>query len=154
MGLPRFVWQRAYETGIPEVDMQHRMLFDAINRLADILESGSTISLRDLNGSLAFLKYYAEWHFQREERIFEKRADDPKHPLLCANRRAHARFNSLAQEWYRRFLAMQRDGASPVQVRQFAQDLYYELIDWVENHVLQVDRRAAAVCAHCPLHQS
>ncbi len=152
MGLPRFVWQRAYETGIPEVDAQHRMLFDAINRLADILETDTDISLRELNGSLAFLKYYAEWHFQREEHIFELRAGDPKHPLLCANRRAHARFNRLAQQWYQRLVEMQREGAPAEQVRQFAQDLYQELIDWIENHIIKVDRQAAAVCARCPLH--
>ncbi|NPA27175.1 MAG: hypothetical protein GXO36_06220 [Chloroflexi bacterium] len=152
MGLPRFVWQDAYSTGIPEVDMQHRMLFQEVNRLADVLDAGSAISLRDLNGSLAFLRYYAEWHFGREEQLFEERADNPKHPLLCANRRAHAFFIRLATKWYRRYLDLRRQNASSVEIRKFALDLYYELVDWIENHVLQVDRRAAALCKTCPLH--
>lgn len=126
--LQRFTWSDALNTGLPAIDIQHKELFAAFNDLADAIEQGKGASA--IKKLLAFLKYYAEWHFAREEKC----ADACKCPFADANKNAHQRF----VEMFGGLHAQYRESHASEEV---ARQVHQELSDWIVNHVLKVDRQ-------------
>jgi len=63
-------WEKKYETGIAEVDSQHRMLCDMINRLHDAMIDQKTEKVVDK--ILIELLNYTEYHFGLEESMLRK----------------------------------------------------------------------------------
>lgn len=68
-----FEWNKAFETGIPEIDHQHHELFrigeDLYQQL--IRDEGGNIS-ESLLDCLENLAIYASFHFDTEESLFEE----------------------------------------------------------------------------------
>lgn len=68
-----FRWSENYETGIPEIDKQHKKLVDIAAKLEDMLETGGSIDYYDyILETLDELKDYTEYHFSFEEKRMEE----------------------------------------------------------------------------------
>jgi hemerythrin len=63
---PMLEWKSEYETGVPAIDTQHKVLFDNINRLGKLLDKAA-IERAESDYLLEFLEQYAAQHFQSEE---------------------------------------------------------------------------------------
>lgn len=58
-------WDDSMTTGVPEIDAQHKELFEKMNEFAEALACGK--GRAETGEMLDFLQFYAQWHFQREE---------------------------------------------------------------------------------------
>jgi hemerythrin len=82
-------WNPAWETGVPIIDRQHRQLVDHAARLLnEVLEGRTQV---DVQGSLAFLVKFSDFHFDEEERIMAGAAYPPmaEHCLEHGKLREH-----------------------------------------------------------------
>lgn len=72
-------WNTYFETGLVEVDRQHRYLVDLVNQVAPVLtQAGESIpaNVGDLFGHLLG---YADEHFATEERLMQQHGIDSRH---------------------------------------------------------------------------
>ena len=75
--------------GIPEIDEEHRHLFQLVNELQDILDKADSSQLRTLSASvLKKLVDYTIKHFSNEEAYMESIHD----PELARQKEEHAAF--------------------------------------------------------------
>ena len=64
-----FPWNRNLETGIAQIDEQHKQIVHLLNKLAGHLAlKSSSVELNEVFGELAA---YADHHFKSEEAIWE-----------------------------------------------------------------------------------
>lgn len=81
--MSKIKWLSSFETGLPEIDDDHRELVDKISSIEDTLEQGNMQSCVDLfKGFLS----QAEDHFKREE-AFLISIDFPYFEAHCASHR-------------------------------------------------------------------
>ena len=68
-----FQWKERYKLGIPEIDMQHKKLFEIGNRAYDIAMSDYDYDRYDDIMSIIYeLLEYTKYHFNYEEKLMEK----------------------------------------------------------------------------------
>ena len=60
-----FPWNESFDTGLPEIDEQHRRLVQLLNTLASHIAFGSGV--QEVSVLLDELADYAVYHFQTEE---------------------------------------------------------------------------------------
>ncbi len=78
-------------TGHPQIDAQHKELFDAINNLMDACNSGKG---RDsIESTISFLQKYIIKHFNDEEKLQQS----VNYPAYKAHKQAHEGFKKLSQ---------------------------------------------------------
>jgi len=69
--MKHFNWKKTYETGISEIDKQHRHLFDIANTFYDILFSETfTPDNNEIFNILKKLKSYSDFHCKYEKKIY------------------------------------------------------------------------------------
>ncbi len=129
--MQKFQWDDSLSTGVRMIDIQHKELIVAVNDLGEAIEQGhGSTAIKKI---LVFLKYYAEWHFEHEERC----AHQHQCPIAATNQQAHAVF-------------IERFGQLSEQIRQsdvseeFARKVYDELTKWLVNHILKIDTQIGA----------
>ncbi len=121
-------WDESMTTGLPNLDAQHRELFERYNKLSEALKQGSG-SGRTANGELLdFLQFYTEWHFEREEECMEQH----RCPAAEANKKAHAQFIEMFGEFYDQWQESDTDMA-------LVQQTYEELGNWIKKHIMGID---------------
>jgi hemerythrin-like metal-binding protein len=84
-------WIERYQTGIEEIDAQHKQLVGYINELYDAIQDGS--GQETLGGTLSKLTDYAEYHFAFEEGLLEELG----YAELAAHRERHQEFIKLIE---------------------------------------------------------
>ncbi len=126
--LPRFELNESLKTGITMVDIHHRELVQAVNDLADAIEQGQGAGA--IKRLLAFVKYYAEWHFSHEECL----AEAHRCPVAEVNRQAHRQFIQMLQDWQQSYRASQADDG-------LALEIHRRLADWLMGHIIRVDKQ-------------
>lgn len=114
-------WNANIETGIVEIDDQHRQLFELA---ASFRGQGDEIRIMK---SLAILCDYAKVHLREEEALLETIG----YSDLASHRQAHAEFRSLL----RQLLA----DASQLSLDEIANRVESLINGWFYNHILQVD---------------
>lgn len=121
-----FEWNGYFETGLADVDAQHRHLVDLLNLLGSQLDSGST---EQIDALLLELAQYTVQHFDCEESLMAEHRVDPAHQ--DHHRQTHQRFVAQVQSW----LATRHDAGqlSPKQ-------LVHYLADWLVFHILGEDQ--------------
>ena len=120
-------WKPDYETGVPELDTQHKVLFDNINRLGKLLDK-EEIERAEADYLLDFLKQYVAQHFQFEETCMA-RYQCPAHPK---NKEQHAQLqNALAH--------FNQDYATFGPLKELLQRLHATMVWWINSHILKVD---------------
>ncbi|WP_409420843.1 hemerythrin domain-containing protein [Pseudaeromonas sp. ZJS20] len=125
-----FVWGPLYETGLPLMDTQHRMLVELINQLGRYRVEGA--DEQALMNCCWSLRQYALYHFSCEEQLLEACALSEEHK--ASHLRRHGEF------------AQAIDGLSEqvrLDVGQGADALLGFLVKWLALHILTEDMALA-----------
>lgn len=124
------LWRDEYRTGIDQIDDQHRLLFDKIEKLLDIARSNDGgSSQRDVMEILRFLIEYTEFHFETEEGFQRDRAY-----------RSYAEHVKIHREFKETILAYQ-ELLSRNYTAKTLRNFIGMLITWLVNHVCLCDRK-------------
>ncbi|MEJ2471634.1 MAG: bacteriohemerythrin [Desulfuromonadales bacterium] len=115
-----FVWDQKYNTGIDEIDHDHRALVKLINDLYEAIQDGSGGAL--LLPIFSALKHYTETHFAREEQ-FMAINDVP-------NQGRHVQEHQKMVEKLADLEKRHRGGEAAISL----QTLTF-LRDWLKNHI-------------------
>jgi hemerythrin-like metal-binding protein len=121
-----FEWSRLFETGLNDVDAQHRRLVDLLNSLASQLDDNVPAQIDALLGELA---RYTVYHFQCEENLMAEVGLDEVH--VAGHRAAHQKFIAQVQAWMHT-----RNMAGQISTQQ----LVDYLANWLIFHILGEDR--------------
>ncbi|MBL0209779.1 MAG: bacteriohemerythrin [Holophagaceae bacterium] len=125
--LCKLEWRDEFLVGIDEIDNQHRELLANINRLATMIATGDTSGI---DGILAFLGEYVQFHFGTEERIMRELS----YPLMGDHVREH-------QKLIEQFIRLKGEiiaGLHDPLYLGFRIQLF--LFDWFANHTTKTDR--------------
>ncbi len=126
--LPRIMiaWKTEFDTGVAEVDHDHKRLVEGLNKLEELLQTGR--GSESIPAVLGFLERYANEHFAREESCMHRL----KCPTAAANVAAHAQFRQTFAKAKER---LQNPSAGALIARQ----VHGELVAWITNHILKID---------------
>ena len=130
MDTPRFDLPPEVETGIPDIDAQHRVLLELVT---DLMEASDESRDRAFfERTISYLKTYMAFHFACEEMVMQTYA----YPHLSAHRRQHATLaNALGK------LALNGAEESP---KKLITELSFFAEDFWLQHVKVVDREMAS----------
>ncbi len=126
-----FPWNHNFETGIDEVDQQHRRLVDLLNMLVSHLIFQSDTP--ELNSIFEQLKDYAVFHFKTEEKVWQEG--------FCGDvweddhRKAHSSFVAEIQRL-----------KNEEEIKPFddvIEDIVAFLTRWLALHIIDTDKRMA-----------
>lgn len=149
-----FAWNPHFETGIAQIDGEHRVLVSLLNRLARCLVLGDDREEGEDEGKgedflsplLAELSEYADHHFHNEEAIWREAL--PGSDWLRAHEKTHAGFCDYIDEM--------RSG--PRLDRKGLEEVLSYLTRWLAYHILETDKRIAvavnAIKAGVPMAQA
>lgn len=119
------VWGPKLSIGINEIDQQHKVLVDLINRLYRAMKQQS--GHRIIIDILSELTDYTKYHFGFEEKQFHKYGYPEKDGHIEIHRNLVAKVVELKDQL--------KDGNAAVTM-----DLMNFLVDWLQSHILKVDR--------------
>lgn len=119
-------WKPEFDTGVAEVDHDHKRLVDGLNKLDELIRSGK--GSEAIPAVLAFLERYANEHFSREETCMHRM----KCPTAAANIAAHEQFR---QAFAKAKEKLQNPGSSAL----VAHRVHGELVDWITTHIMRID---------------
>jgi len=124
--LPLIEWNDAFSVGIQKIDEQHKKFFSITNLLFDSMRGAQD---RDVVGSvLKELQQYVVYHFKAEESLMKMY----NYPNMNAHKQEHDgaihTVNKLVLDYER--------GVQTVDI-----ELLKFLSDWIQSHILQVDRK-------------
>lgn len=122
----RLVWNHSYSVDNPEIDRQHKKLFELINFLQDSIVARQTRSA--LNQALEELLDYTAFHFSTEEKYMRQ----SQYPKFEQHQQEHDRFTQKALDTHQRLQAGKH--VYSLSIVQFLQD-------WIIHHVLHSDRQ-------------
>lgn len=129
-----FIWDSQFETGLAEIDQQHRNLVRLINELGRLLAVETQVHafIHAMFGVFDELVSYAEYHFKFEEELMGQFHCDQKHEL--EHKQSHAEFIRKINE--------ARAAASEHPVEVSGGMLTY-LSKWLLTHIVGTDMRMA-----------
>ena len=135
MDSPRkLAWKDEMTTGVVEIDAQHKYLIDFFNDLGhSILERYTP---EDISKVLKVMKFYAEWHFGKEEECMAQYHC----PAAEKNRKAHETFTEKIRTYQKEY---EESGGSS----ELAVQIHKDLADWIVNHIMAVDTQLYP-CVH------
>ncbi|RME81738.1 MAG: hemerythrin [Zetaproteobacteria bacterium] len=120
-------WTEEYATGDPEIDAQHKQLFQYIADLEKHI-ADQDVSDKYLKRFLDFLGLYTRTHFCYEEICMRRR----NCPVAAKNKEQHEKLVEAYQRFRARFDA---EGAN----RELLEQLHNFLLSWLKNHILRID---------------
>ena len=120
-------WKADYETGVPAIDTQHKVLFNHINRLEEVLKKSEN-ERAEADYLLAFLENYAEQHFKGEETCMARF----RCPAHAKNKEEHKQFMDFLVFGK----SLYQSSGSPKEVLE---RLHESMVWWINNHILKVD---------------
>lgn len=124
-----FHWNKSFETGLDEVDEQHQVLVDLINRLDEALMQKDRASRADVEAVFNELMDYTHYHFQDEEAMMTRVGLDPR--FLSHHVQLHAAF--LEEAVKMRAVALGGDLGAAKSMLNF-------LVHWLAFHIFGVDQ--------------
>ncbi|MGQ9725042.1 MAG: diguanylate cyclase domain-containing protein [Tepidimonas sp.] len=126
-----FVWDTTLDTGLDEVDTQHRHLADLFNALNRALLQGSAIPAEAQQAVFNELLAYAHQHFEDEEQLMRDAGLDERHRI--PHERMHREFvEQVRAMWDTRN-----------QLRDPTETLLGFLTAWLGLHILGIDMSMA-----------
>jgi hemerythrin len=126
-----FHWDAHFETGLADVDQQHRFLVGLINRFGDLLTQTAHVSRDALEAVLKELAAYSQYHFREEEGLMRRSGIDSRH--LARHLRVHEDFLQEVTQL----------GQAVLQHNDAAEPLLTFLIYWLASHILGTDQSMA-----------
>ena len=126
-----FPWSSHFETGIPEIDSQHRRLVDLLNQLAAHLANKS--GAIELSRIFQSLTEYADYHFKTEEKIWQAVLGDDE--WFLKHKQTHDGFIENVVRLH--------DQLTEKSLDTVVNDLVKFLCNWLAFHILDNDKRMA-----------
>jgi hemerythrin len=120
-------WKPDYETGVPEIDTHHKVLFDNINRLGHLLDKDE-IEQAEADYLLDFLQQYVVQHFRHEESCMARF----RCPTHAKNKEQHDQLLSALKHFNQEYAAL-----GPL--KELLQRLHTTMVWWINSHILKVD---------------
>ncbi len=127
--MTKWEWNSRLETGIKEIDEQHKGLFQQIDSLEIAIYKGS--ASEELKNIIEYLNSYIIEHLEAEEKLLRESSyhDFENHF------NQHEEFRILCAELLKRY----KKGAD----NYLALDVDKQMRKWWENHILKMDMAAA-----------
>ena len=122
--ISRITWEPVYSVHVEAIDEQHRNLFNTVNQLIDIFETGSGELLPVIHDLIAYLSV----HFHQEHLVMMNAG----YPEFEAHSREHRKFTEKVGQ----FLAAYREGDTELGLKML---LY--LKEWIRDHTTMLDLR-------------
>jgi hemerythrin len=124
--MTKFIWDKRLETGITDIDNQHRELVNRIEEL-DLAIYNNTAKIQ-LVMMIEYLESYVTEHFNAEEKILMEIG----YPDFSSHFEEHNRF----RDWFKTiFREYKMKGAD----NYLAAEMDREITRWFENHLLVTD---------------
>ena len=120
--MSKVVWLEKYNTGIVEIDNQHRQIVDYLNQLGEARAIGSVKGVRDV---IAGIVDYTMSHFAFEEALMEQ----AEYPFAHAHKSVHETFIKRVGRFQERF-----DAGEAI-----SEELHDVLKRWLINHIQRDD---------------
>jgi len=120
--MAHLVWKNDLDTGIEEIDNQHKRIVEMINHLYDVEQKADKDEIREV---LVDLVDYTQSHFAFEETLME----DAGYRFSRAHKRVHELFIRRVEEYRTRF-EMGED---------IVQELRNTLSHWLFSHIRNED---------------
>jgi hemerythrin len=136
-GLPRgaesdpsfFEWRDSFSVGIPQIDVQHRVLIGFINDANRLLKEPEAAA--EMDRVLDNLMDYAKVHFAYEETLLRQSG----YALLPEHEREHRGYRVTVERLYQKH----RNERGRIDV-----ELCHFLKSWLSDHILKSDMQYAA----------
>jgi diguanylate cyclase (GGDEF)-like protein/hemerythrin-like metal-binding protein len=126
-----FSWNSNFETGLKDVDDQHRRLVDIINSFGESFTEGE-IHADSTENIFKELAEYADYHFREEEELMTRTSIDKRHTDFQIQE--HKNFLGEVQALH--------SGLRPEDSNALKQLLDF-LINWLAYHILGADQKMA-----------
>jgi len=121
-----FEWRKEYETGISEIDAQHKVLVKLMNTLAAASATKTQDEIAVLNRALLELSDYIRVHFDAEEKLLALH----RYPGIDGHIQAHRNFERLFNNLLQEALNGQLLAVDPLLVF---------LRPWLSQHIMKAD---------------
>ena len=119
-------WNVFMATGVPEIDKQHKDIFQRINEFVNaIINETERDNIETL---LNFLKSHATTMFQTEEKLLQ----DKKYPDFVVHKAQHDYF-------IRSLEALKRDFEAGTSGDKFTADVHQRVCSWLTVHMTKTD---------------
>ncbi|GGI71482.1 diguanylate cyclase domain-containing protein [Shewanella gelidii] len=128
-----FSWSDSFNTGLEEVDLQHKHMVEILNRLAQRIALGAEYS--EIKDILTQLTDFTLFHFHSEEQIWEKHL--PNDPLSNLHKKHHAEFALKLSQ-------IKSNLKQPVTF-ETVQEIFGFLSRWTILHVVESDKHLAYI---------
>lgn len=122
-------WKKELETGIEEIDRQHRSLFETANKLYEAKSMGESALEKQMGLIIDELIAYAEEHFLAEEELMRL----CEYKGLTKHKKSHQNFHDEILRTKEQLRKRKPD-------LFMALEIYNYLIDWMLEHISKVDR--------------
>lgn len=123
-----FEFKKEYETGIQEIDREHKQFFAYINSAVEALDLPEDRAPKAASELLDVLMNYAETHFEHEEAYMRRINDD----VLPSQKEAHDAFRArLAEMTARRDQLVLKDLG----------DIFIFMAKWLQEHIKTQDKK-------------
>jgi hemerythrin len=120
----QLLWNESLETGIVELDIQHRNLFNIFKILRDAIENKkSSLVIKYI---IEEVERYGEYHINAEEEILRK-----YQVLSESHYREHESFKKIVHDFKERYIT------TPDNI--LAEEISKYLYSWVTNHIMKID---------------
>lgn len=126
-----FPWSENFNTGLPQVDEQHRRLVQLVNVLGSHVAFGSEAP--KLISLLDELTEYTHYHFRTEEDIWHRYFTGD--PAEIEHHRAHETFIEALTGF--------KNKANAIPLESLLEDILTFLTRWLAFHILEDDKRMA-----------
>ncbi|MFW6268553.1 MAG: bacteriohemerythrin [Bacillota bacterium] len=128
------IWKEKYKIGVPEVDAQHKELFQRLNAFIELIHSDQDMKekKKELFKTLEFMQEYVVVHFDSEEKVQQK-YDFPEYE---EHHQIHEEFKNEIKEFARDFSKNEED-------EDLAMVFSGRLLTWLIKHVTGDDQKLA-----------
>ena len=128
-----FPWNINFETGIQEIDEQHKTLVILLNKLANSLTQEK---ITEVEETFVQLAKYAEYHFESEEKIWKKYFDG-NNLIFKSHKESHDSFLPTVIE------LQEKNKDKPFY--DTTEEILLFLIRWLAFHIIDEDKRLALI---------
>ncbi len=122
----KWQWNTQLETGIDEIDEQHKELFKRIDRLELAVYKGTTSE--ELKKTVEYLTSYLFEHLDAEEKILR----DCSYPDLAEHIKQHKEFRSRCAAFITQYNETGPDNYLAIEIEKL-------VTKWCREHILKMD---------------
>jgi hemerythrin len=135
--IKEYHWSEKYKIGIPEVDDQHKRLFEAINELGDFLgnEKREENQKWTIQSFMVEILSYIDKHFRDEEWLMEQN----QVPWLEEHRKIHQGLATNIIDFKDKVLAISHGDEQLHMMEQ----IHKVMGNWIIQHIMEEDNRFA-----------